>query len=130
MKLVACSEDDAIVHQVLDLVKDGVIVIDRDGRIDFVNESMALALGYRREQLVGRLYLEVLDQDSMGPVMEGIERALNFPITPDLTVTMRTGSGRRIPLTFEGMGIRTAERGIVGVCCVTHDLPSPPAGGA
>jgi PAS domain S-box-containing protein len=127
MKLVACSEDATVMHQVLDLLEDGVIVIDRDGRIDFVNEALAVALGYRREQLVGRLYLEVLDQGSMDLAMEGLERALNLPITPNLTVTMRASSGQRHSLTFEGMGIRTAERGVVGVCCVTHDLPSPPA---
>ncbi|MBI5529854.1 MAG: PAS domain-containing protein [Deltaproteobacteria bacterium] len=123
MKLSACPEDAAIIQQVLDLLTESVVVVDRDGRIDFVNEAFASALGYRADELVGRLYLELLDEESMNTAMEGLERALRVPVTPPTTVTVKTRSGRCLAMTFEGMGIRTAERGLVGVCCVAHDLP-------
>jgi PAS domain S-box-containing protein len=123
MKFCACPEDAVVLQQALDLLIEGVVFIDRDGRIVFVNEAFAAATGFRPDELVGRLYLELLDDESMNAAMEGLERALRAPVTPPAAVTLKTRSGGRVTFTFDAMGIRTAERGLLGVACVARDLP-------
>ncbi|HEY8761542.1 MAG TPA: GAF domain-containing protein [Candidatus Dormibacteraeota bacterium] len=44
---------DAIRRSVFDLLPDGIVIVDFDGRIAYVNEQLSEMSGYAREELVG-----------------------------------------------------------------------------
>jgi PAS domain S-box-containing protein len=45
---------DPVRTSVFDLLPDGIVIVDLDGRIAYVNEQLSAMSGYTREELVGR----------------------------------------------------------------------------
>jgi PAS domain S-box-containing protein len=45
---------DAVRRSVFDLLPDGIVIVDLDGRIDYVNEQLSAMSGYAPEELIGR----------------------------------------------------------------------------
>jgi PAS domain S-box-containing protein len=45
---------DAIRRSVFDLLPDGIVIVNLDGRIAYVNEQLSALSGYSREELLGR----------------------------------------------------------------------------
>ncbi|HKF50617.1 MAG TPA: PAS domain S-box protein [Terracidiphilus sp.] len=91
---------------ILESVGDGIYGIDLDGRLTFINEAGAHALGYRPEQLTGRDVHEVIHHSHAdgtpysritSPILQGMRR--------DETVRMRDevfwrADGTSIPVEY------------------------------
>jgi len=111
----------------LDAMGESVITIDVDARIDYINQSAALMLGQRLEQVVGKTFAEVATL-----VDETDRRALGDPVRKALTTGNRVSAGKRAVLVpANGGAERSVEIGvsplrqeggdIVGVVMVLHD---------
>jgi PAS domain S-box-containing protein len=57
---------DAIRRSVFDLLPDGIVIVDLDGRIAYVNEQLSEMSGYAREELLGRPVDELVPDAQRG----------------------------------------------------------------
>jgi len=53
---------DAIRRSVFDLLPDGIVIVDLDGTIAYVNEHLSVMSGYSRDELVGRKVEELVPE--------------------------------------------------------------------
>jgi len=111
----------------LDAMGESVITIDADARIDYINQSAALMLGQRLEQVFGKTFAEVA-----ALVDESDRRALGDPVRKAFTTGKRVSAGKRAVLVPAGGGaersveisvspLRHEGGEIAGVVMVLHD---------
>jgi len=111
----------------LDAMGESVITIDIDARIDYINQSAALMLGQRLEQVVGKTFPEVASL-----VDETDRRALADPVRKAFATGSRVSAGKRAVLVpVHGGAERSVEISvsplrheggeIAGVVMVLHD---------
>jgi len=110
----------------LDAMGEGVVTVDTDGRIDYVNHAAEVLLGQKFDQLVGRLFGETASL-----IDESDRRSLGDPVRKCLSNGGRITMGRRAVLV-PAQGIeRSVEisvspltsdsKDILGVVLVLHD---------
>ena len=75
---------------------DGIYEVDRDGRITYANQSLGETLGYRPEELVGRLLIEVLGQGVGTPYGAPPDGSWH-----DITTARRDGMARHLQVRVE-----------------------------
>ncbi len=111
----------------LDAMGEGVVTVDTDGRIDYVNAAAEVLLGQKFDQLVGRLFGEVSSL-----IDESDRRTLGDPVRKCLASGGRITMGRRAVLVPAQGGIeRSVElsvspltsdaKEVLGVVLVLHD---------
>ena len=66
---------------IIDQLQDGIFVIDA-GKIAYVNQRMATMLGYEVQQLIGRLFTEVVYPGDQGLVVERYHARIAGEIVP------------------------------------------------
>lgn len=60
-------------RRIVETAEEGILSIDADARIDFVNPKMARMLGYRMEEMVGRPFADILDEEGRGVLEEKLK---------------------------------------------------------
>jgi diguanylate cyclase (GGDEF)-like protein/PAS domain S-box-containing protein len=98
----------------LDAMGESVITIDVDARIDYINQSAALMLGQRLEQVVGKTFAEV------AALIDETDRlALGDPVRKSLATGSRVSAGKRAVLVPANGG---AERSVeISVSPLRHE---------
>ncbi len=67
---VALRESEESYRRIVETATEGIWIAEPDGKTAFVNERMAEMLGYRRDELIGRIGVEFLDKDQKDAVPE------------------------------------------------------------
>ncbi len=107
----------------LDIATDGVIVVDRTGRILEVNTGAARLFGYERDELSGRAFDELFAPESQPIVKAGLERLIvNREASPlddgrEIIGRRRHGSLMTLHLLFG-----RADQNGVRYCVVFRDI--------
>jgi PAS domain S-box-containing protein len=108
---------------ILDTATDGVVVVERDGRIESLNRSAEALFGYEADQLTGRSFIDLFAPESHRAALEYLDGlALNgvaSVLNDGREVIGRVRQGGLIPL-FMTMG-RIAE-GTEKFCAVFRDI--------
>jgi PAS domain S-box-containing protein len=96
--LKGLAEERDSLDGILNLLSDGIVVIDRDGKIRFVNQAAEAVFGKERSHLIGKEPAEVTTDASLRDLIEdalsgrvgilGKEITLSTPARDRLTVTM------------------------------------------
>ena len=111
----------------LDAMGEGVLTVDAEGRIDYVNNAATLLLGQRFDQVIGRTFADVAVL-----VEESDRRVLGDPVRKALASGGRVSIGKRAVLVPVAGGgersveisvspLRTDGTRISGVVVVLHD---------
>jgi PAS domain S-box-containing protein len=110
-------------RSILDTATDGVVVVERDGRIESLNRSAEALFGYEADELTGRPFIELFAPESHGAALDYLDGlALNgvaSVLNDGREVIGRVRQGGLIPL-FMTMG-RIAE-GTEKFCAVFRDI--------
>jgi diguanylate cyclase (GGDEF)-like protein/PAS domain S-box-containing protein len=111
----------------LDSMGDGVITVEADGRIDYVNHAAIVLLGRSAAELSGKAFGEVaelVDEADRRPLGDPVRKALSTGIR--VTVTRRavlvpsSGSGER-SVEINVSPLRTEGGVAIGAVVVLHD---------
>lgn len=79
-------------RRLIDTAHEGILTIDAQGRIDYVNQRMAEMLGYSREEMLERSVFEFMDEASRSLAHQNLERR-NQGITEEHDFRFRRQDG-------------------------------------
>jgi len=91
-------ETEHYYRALVETMTDGLVVDDLDGVITYVNNTICEMLGYSRDELVGRLLTDFVDEKS-ARVLDGriVNRSTETSTEPyDLTIQQRDGSALEV----------------------------------
>lgn len=107
-------------------------VVDRVGRIVFCNRAFVEMVGYRAEDMIGKLSL-LFYPPEMAPVflMRRVQSQLGQAVPPTLRTQLRRSDGRAIPVELTITSLEH-EGGLAGRVTVVREArePGPPGSGA
>lgn len=106
---------------ILNSMRDGVIVVDMQGRVVLLNESIKQMTGYSDSEVIGKLYKDVFGKnvsDRFSPL---------YTLTYSVPLSMEekeftAKSGKKIPIRYSTSIVRDSEDKMIGVVEVCNDL--------
>ena len=116
------SEEKNRIH--FENVFDVIYSLDRELRIIHVSPSVERGLGYRPEELIGKLFTElpILAEESIGSALRNIEKMLSGERVAGAEYTFVTRDGVRKIGEVNGGPLRSREGAIIGVVSVARDI--------
>ena len=113
------AETENIIQSQTDLV----FLIDSQGIIRKVNQTVLKALGYEENELIGKSAAIVFHPDTLEENLEaGPKKALRGEPVINAELNLMTKKGEKLPLSFNGTPLRDASGEIVGGIGVGRDL--------
>jgi len=120
--LTRLAGENAELHAVLDTATDGVLLLDRSGRVLSANRSAAALFGYEPDELAARSLTELLAPESRHPVLSALDRLAQESGThlPDSgrEALGRVSRGGLVPLFITVGRIENSEK----YCAVLRDI--------
>ena len=109
---------------ILDCISDGVITIDLEKRVTFLNQAMRTLLGYEKEDLAGNLLAcDVLVQSNICSSHECVlERALCGKRVSNYEAVVRRKDGRLVPVSINTDFLLNEEGRLIGLIEVIRDI--------
>lgn len=111
-----------VYRQILDGVPDGLVVVDADRRIAFVNRRAQLMLGYSSDQLIGQSLSMLLPEDVQGrhdALAEGYcLDPIPRPMSQGRVLQARHATGRSVPVTIS-LGAAVSAGGTLAIATLT-----------
>jgi len=87
------SQARVLSHEILESIGQGLMVVDKEGRLLYVNTEARKLLG-REDLAIGTFAAEALSEERLAPVRE----RLGEPGPFETTFELKTGEGERLPL--------------------------------
>jgi diguanylate cyclase (GGDEF)-like protein/PAS domain S-box-containing protein len=102
-----------------------IIAVDRDARITLVNNSAVRLLGYRRENLLGRDWIDLVAAPAERPRLRLTHRALIAGEAPEVSTfetRMRAQNGELRVIDWRCALIHSAKGPVLGILCSGDDI--------
>jgi PAS domain S-box-containing protein len=108
-------------ENVFDSMAGALLIFDTDGRITRVNQAALNLLGYGRDALLGRPFDEICPApraDPLGPIVQTNDEGI---VAIEEKEFLRRDA-TRVPVSFSGAALRSADGPLQGYVCVAQDL--------
>ncbi|MBL4654243.1 MAG: PAS domain S-box protein, partial [Bacteroidia bacterium] len=99
-----------------------LIVINSDGSIKIVNQSLLKTLGYKEEELIGKPISTILLKEDIWFKEIGMEKLIKMGTIADLENTYLTKKGKKIPVSLSYSVMKNKNDTIQGIVCVAQDI--------
>ncbi len=109
------------VQAVLDSIAEGVLTVDREGRVTSLNQAAQRLLG-PPDPVVGRPAAEVLPVEVVGPTSPLHETLTTGRQVRNRELAIRDAKGRSIPLSVSAGPFRDEAGSTLGAVCTLRDL--------
>lgn len=118
------SDRLARLEELVELARDGLYMIDADGRYAFVTEQYADMLGYEREELVGRHASSVMSKGALSKGQKAVESLLNDPDSESTVLDQvhQTNDGDELQLSIHFTLVTDADGAYQGLMGVARDV--------
>ena len=115
-------DDRDLAQTVIDTVGALVVALDREGRILRWNDACELATGYRREEMLGRPFWELLLPDEREGVRAVFERLLAKDFPNQYENHWVAKSGERRLVSWSNSALLDAEGAVRVIVATGHDI--------
>ncbi len=120
-KLAELSIDSEMFRQIINVLPDGLIVIDDAGEIHLVNQQMELLFGYPRSMLIGESIDILLTSETALVHSRHLEKFFAYPTARPMNLAKvlpaRHRSGRLITVQIS-IGPLISETGVKGLALI------------
>jgi diguanylate cyclase len=100
------KESEALHRFIVNRSPDLVYMLDRNGCFTFLNDRVESLLGYRKDELIGRHYSEIVDDDHVEHVRHLFnERRTGHRIASNIEVRLKSRVQRRGPRMSHGQSV-------------------------
>jgi diguanylate cyclase (GGDEF)-like protein/PAS domain S-box-containing protein len=107
-------------EKIISTMADSLILLDREGSINTVNEALLDLSGYHKDELTGKsVEIFFLDKDFKNSLLEKANRKINIR---NHEPTLKTKTGKDIPVLFSSSVMVDKVEGIVGIVCIIKDI--------
>jgi len=114
------AESERIHRTLIDTIHEGIMALDHEGIITFVNPRMASMLGYIPEMMTGRHLFTYLDDQGVIDIRELFKKATVFPKMLDLKLICADAT--RIPVLFSFSRIDDPQNNQFGIIAGVIDI--------
>jgi len=109
----------AAAENIISTMADSLILLDREGNIDTVNEALLNLSGYHKDELTGEsVEIFFLDKDFKNTLLEKAGRKATIR---NYELNFKTKTGENVPVLFSSSTI-VNEGIIAGVVCIIKDI--------
>jgi PAS domain S-box-containing protein len=119
----ALRESEQKLRLMFEAIKEGIFVIDLDGKVAEVNRGVEKITGYRRKQLLGQSGLDymfpVFKDDAIGMLQKVISRG---GTQKEVVVPMKTATGKVIEVEANSSVLRDFSGNPIGLIGVVRDI--------
>ena len=105
----------------LDLIRDGVAIMDKDGKILSVNEAVAVLTGYTKEELIGRRLFDLIYEDTVDFVFREGRGTKNKNIVKQRLIKL-AGKKEMLPVNFSVSVLKDRSGFFEGYVAALHDI--------
>jgi len=105
------------------LLFDGITILDKEGKIIYVNETKAERIGYTEEELIGIKPVEIIAERDLPRYVEEFDEALYKREIPRFfEYTVKHKDGREIPMEIRFTVLYDREGRPIGAIGVSRDI--------
>ena len=123
-------EENSVLKDKLDLLDsclnilfDGVTVLDTEGKIVYVNKIKAERIGYTQEELIGIKPIQIIAEKDLERYVNEFERVLYKGEIPRFfEYTVKHKNGREIPMEISFSILHDAEGKVIGAVGASRDI--------
>ena len=109
----------------LSMMMDGLVILDENGMITKVNDSISKLLGYCNEELVGKPMLETICAEADRPRVKEILISLHIQKSlKDIELDLLKKGGGAVPIRLNAVDLACSRRSVKGSFLVFHDTTS------
>jgi len=106
---------------ILNSMRDGVIVVDMQGRVVLLNQSIKQMTGYADSEVIGKQYKDIFGRNVSDRFSPLYTLTNNVPLNME-EKELTAKSGKKIPVRYSTSIVRDSEDEIIGVVEVCSDL--------
>jgi PAS domain S-box-containing protein len=107
--------------KLIEILHEGIWLIDHNGLTTFVNPQMTKLLGYTAQEMPGRHFLSFVDGDSTETATRFLERSKRG-VQERYDIELRRKDGTRLTASLESSPITDAGGNYVGVIAAVQDI--------
>ncbi|MCM2359013.1 MAG: PAS domain S-box protein [Geobacteraceae bacterium] len=115
------QESEERYRRIVETSREGILSLDREARITYVNRQMADMLGQRGGEMVGRPFLAFVDDSALCEVSAGMERRQKGVREQYETVLLRAG-GEKIWVSISATPIMGGDGEFIGSFAMISDI--------
>ncbi len=117
----ALAESEQKYRSLIETMGEGFGMLDKEGFITYVNDSFCRMMGYKREELVGQLVLNLVDETNKQILLEQIERTAAEGGSP-YELAWQAKSGENIATITAPRVLKDSEGNFMGSFAVMTDI--------
>ena len=107
-------------ENIISTMADSLILLDREGKIDTVNEALLNLSGYSTNELKGKSIELFFPKDNFQNNL--LNKAINKKAFKNYDLDFKTKTGEDIPVLFSSSPIMDDNREIAGIVCIIKDI--------
>ncbi len=123
----ASEKSNAYLEYSLNSALNGVLLVDLDHRVTFINPAFTNLFGIKKSEVVGKTIMELtprlLSREKVAWIQEGILELMEFgkPVN-GVEVEVNLIDGTPIPISFSAAAIRDQKNKILGIVAFLKDI--------
>ena len=119
---LALSESEYKLRTLVENMNEGLIQVDEEEVIKFVNDRFCEMIGYRREELLGKTTFDILPDEEAGKFVREINRKREKGVSSQYELRLKTKSGENLWTIVGGVPVFGADGEFGGTMGVVTDI--------
>jgi len=116
------TEELPLFMRLMDMMHDGVMIVDLEEIVVYVNDRFCEITGFEREELIGNVATEILLGQEVMPIMRGKVKERSQRISENYEIKITHKDGKKIWLRVSGSPILDVDNNVVGSIGLHTDI--------